>query len=546
MYISHLRHFPGFRKVIYISFLFIYSSFVSFGQDVYYHVSNRELYDFLDELANNKLISLNSAIKPYSREFIALQLQIVSQNQESLTKRQKQELAFYLKDFNKELHIKKDFNKRFDLFYYSDSLFKISINPILGAQGWKNDNGTNYHRWYGAEAYAYIGKHIGFYASLRDNHEDKIISDTGFLNTRYGGVIKEGNDYSEMRGGITAKWKWGTFGMVKDHIEWGDNYHYPNIISSKAPSFAQIKLQLRPVKWFEFNYFHGWLVSGVIDSSRSYNYNGVQRNVFHSKYMAANMFTFIPLSGLNFSFGNSIVYSDIGVQPAYLIPVFFYKSVDHTYNNTTTAAGQNSQLFFNISCRLVPKVHMYYSMFLDELSFSRMFDPNQQSNHWSMKGGIRVSNLIPNLMLTCEYTRNNPFVYQNDNLTTLYTSNNYCMGHFLQDNSDVLYIAADFRPARGIHIKTWYEKIRKGPEYPYNRNNDPQTGIPGVWGKKFLETTEWEQSSYGLSIQYQVINDLYFFTEICKAQSSGKETLYLPAYFQNSPLTFSAGMNFGF
>jgi hypothetical protein len=542
---SQLRCITRFRRATILSLLVIYTSFQISGQDVYYHVTNRELYDFLDELANNRIISLNSAIKPYSREFIALQLQIATQKKESLTNRQKQELDFYLKDFNKELNIGKNFKKRFDLFYYSDSLFKISINPILGGQGWYNENGTNYHRWFGAEAFAYIGKHFGAYASLRDNSEYKNISDTGFLNTRYGAAYK-GTDYSEMRGGITMKWKWGTFGIVKDHIEWGDNYHYPNIFSSKAPSFAQIKLQLRPIKWFEFNYFHGWLVSDVVDSSRSYNYNGVQRNVYHGKYIAANMFTFIPWQGFNFSFGNSIVYSDIGVHPAYLIPVFFYKSVDHTYNSTTNTAGQNSQLFFDISCRLIPKIHLYYSMYLDDLTFSRMFDPDQQSNHWSMKGGLRISNLLPNIIITAEYNRTNPLAYRNDNLTTVFSSNSYIMGHFLQDNADILYFALEVKPLRGLHIKSWYEKIRKGPEYPYIRDADPITGIPMVWGKKFLETIDWAQSSYGLALQYQVVNDLYFFVELIKTKSSGNEKYYVPEYFQNSPLTFSAGMNFGF
>jgi hypothetical protein len=163
-----------------------------------------------------------------------------------------------------------------------------------------------------------------------------------------------------------------------------------------------------------------------------------------------------------------------------------------------------------------------------------------------MKGGMRVSNVIPNVILTGEYTRTNPLAYRNDNLTVLYTSNSYCLGHFLQDNADILYVTAEFKPLKGLHIKTWYEKIRKGPEYPYNRNPDPKTGVPMVWGKKFLTSVDWDQSNYGFSLQYQVINDLYFFAEIVKSNSSGNEKLYLPAFFQNSPLTISAGMNFGF
>ena len=198
-----------------------------------------------------------------------------------------------------------------------------------------------------------------------------------------------------MRGGLTYSWEWGTVSLVKDYIEWGNSYRYPNIFSAKAPSFAQLKLHLKPVSWFEFDYFHGWLVSEVIDSSRSYNYNGVERNVFHNKYIAANMFTFIPWKYLYFSVGNSVVYSDQNLNPAYFIPVFFYKSVDHTYNAATNSAGQNSQMFFNINSRLIPKINIYYSMFVDVLSFKTLFNEEEHANHWSMQGGIKVTNISP-------------------------------------------------------------------------------------------------------------------------------------------------------
>lgn len=530
---------------LFIAILVSYRSIIS-AQDVYLHVTNRAVYDFLDELAEDKIIGLNSAVKPYSRAFIAEQLKLAYESRNQLTQRQQEELDFYLKDFNKELVTGKAFNKRIDLLYYSDSLFKISVNPILGGQLWYNKNGTNYHRWGGAEAFAYVGKHFGVYASLRDNHEDKVISDTGQLNTRYGASYKTGNDYSEMRGGVTYAWRWGTIALVKDHNEWGNTYHFPNIISAKAPSYAQIKLHLKPARWFEFNYFHGWLVSEVIDSAHSYTYNGIRRDVFHKKYIAANLFTFIPWQGLNLSAGNSIVYSDIGVHPAYLIPVFFYKSVDHTYNSAQSYTGQNSQLFIDISCRLIPKMHFYYSMFLDDLSFYRMFKPDEQSNHWSMKAGYRLSNLVPDLILTAEYTRTNPLTYRNDNLTTLFHSNYYNLGHYLFDNADVLYLAADYKPLRGFHLRVWYEKVRKGPEYPYIRQTDPATGVSMVHGKKFLEEILWKQQVFGLLLEYQVINDVFIFIDIQHKRSEGDEERYTAPYFIGDLLVFSAGVNIGF
>lgn len=518
----------------------------SLGQIVYQDVSNTSIYEFLDELANEQYISINQVVKPYSRRFIAQKLQETMQHEAELTKRQKDELHFYLRDYNKELKIGKYEDKRFDVFFHSDSLFTLSVNGILGGQGWNNENGFNYHRWYGAEAFSYMGKHLGLYASLRDNAEKVVLADTGYINTRNGGAYSKG-DFSEMRGGVTIGWDWGHVALVKDYVEWGTSYRYPNIISSKAPSFAQFKLQLTPAKWFEFNYIHGWLVSEVVDSSRSYNYNGAQRDVYHSKYIAANMFTFKPWQQkLNFSIGNSIIYSDQYLNPAYFVPVFFYKSVDHTYNSRTNSAGQNSQMFFDISSRLVRKTHMYYSMFIDVMSFGEITDQDKHANHWSMIGGVRISNVLPNATFTFEYIRNNPLVYKNDNTTTLYNSNWYNLGHYLKDNAQEVYAAIEFRPLRGMKVKTWYSLAQKGPDMSYDRTKDPETGIPGHFGKTFMESVEWEQNELGLAINYQILNDFFVFADIIKASRDGNYEQYNSEYYQGNTLTYSFGMNFGF
>jgi hypothetical protein len=509
------------------------------GQTVYQDVSNKAIYEFIDELANEQFIIINSAIKPYSRRFIAEKLQEASEKQDQLNKRQQKDLDFYLCDYNKELIIGIYDNKRFDIFYHSDSVFSMTINGILGAQGWNNENGINYHRWFGAETFGYVGKHVGIYASLRDNTEKIRLADTNVLTIRHGGKYRAG-DYSESRGGITLSWKWGTIGLVKDYIEWGTNYRYPNIVSSKAPSVAQIKLHLYPTDWFEFCYFHGWLVSEVVDSSRSYNYNGVQRNVYHGKYMAANMFIFKPWQKLNLGFGNSIIYSDIGVHPAYLNPLMFYKSVDHTYNGATNTAGQNSQMFFNLSGRFLPKTHLYYSMFIDVMSFGTLFDKEEHANHWSMQGGVKISNILPNTSLTLEYTRTNPLAYKNDNLTTLYNSNWYNLGHYLGDNARGVYLALDIKPLSQLYISLWYALNQKGPDYPYVRENEKVLGIP------YMESIEWEQQLIGLKGSYQFLNDFFIFAEIEKQDITGNYERYNSEYYWGNTLTLSFGLNYGF
>ncbi|MEP7168401.1 MAG: hypothetical protein ABI855_03450, partial [Bacteroidota bacterium] len=226
------------------------------SQVVFQHISNTNIYEFLDELANQHFITLNTAIKPYARKLIAEKLNDAVQNKDKLSKSQQKQLDFFLKDYNKESNTgnrsnfafwgdKTAYKKRLDLFYFKDSLFTLSINPIGGIEYWKNENGSVYHRWEGAEAFAYIGPHVGIYASLRDNHENQALELPAYITQRpgavYKGPTKPGGDYSEARGGIVYSSKWGYLGIVKDHFVWGNNYNGSNIFSGRTPSFAQIK-----------------------------------------------------------------------------------------------------------------------------------------------------------------------------------------------------------------------------------------------------------------------------------------------------------------
>ncbi|MGD0711637.1 MAG: capsule assembly Wzi family protein [Bacteroidales bacterium] len=548
------------RRYSFLIFLTFFIRF-SFSQEVYQNVSNTSIYDFIDELANDQVISINSAIKPYSRKFIAEKLKEASGKLSQLDKLQQQELKFYLKDYNKELpgfettdylaknlisKTKSLLNKRTDLFYYKDSLFTLSINPILGINYYDNENGSNYHRWNGAEAYAYIGKNWGFYASLRDNHESELFGLPAYLDQQTGGSIKpdgkDGGDYEEMKGGITYSWKWGSFGIIKDNISWGNNYNGANIISTKAPSFPFLKLHVNPVKWFDFNYIHAWLVSLVVDSLQSYKYNYGTRIVYYPKYFAANMFTLTPFKRLNVSFGNSIVYSDNnGINPGYLIPVMFFKAVDHSQNGMNNYAGQNSQMFFDISSREIKHLHLYTSVYIDELNISNMWNPNKESNFVSFKGGFCFSGIpVHNLSLIAEYTITNPMTYKHFVPTTTYESDGYNMGNYLRDNAEEYYFALQYRLARGLHAALSYTFAQKGPDYPYTGMHHSGLGEP------FISSVVWYDKSVSLTLSYQVYNDIFLFAGYSNSFIKDKLKIYEPAYFLGNTNTLNAGMNWGF
>jgi len=255
------------------------------------------------------------------------------------------------------------------------------------------------------------------------------------------------------------------------------------------------------------------------------------------------MFTFTPWSGFDVSFGNSVIYSLPNVHPAYLLPLMFYKSIDHTLNSTDQAGtnvGQNSQMFFAASLRRIKHLHLYSTFFLDEIAIGRMTDPVSHSNFYSLKAGAKVSNWpVRNTSLTVEFTRTNPLTFQHNIPVTTFETNGYNLGHYLKDNSQELYVALQIRPLRGLLIDLSYLDAKRGPDYTELGTN--RLGLP------FIETVEWKNKTFKARFLYQIINDGFVFMEFIKSNVSGaKAEVYTPQLFQGNQFTVSMGLNFGF
>ena len=555
-----------------------------YSQEIPQHVSYYRIYDFLDELTTEGIIELNTAIKPYSRNTILEQL-LIAQNSKKLTARQKKEVDFFLNDLAIERgelpstrwNIFKNKNLKAALLspgvYYRDSVFKARLTPALGLNVLNNSTSTITQRWIGADFQASIGKNISIYGSIRDlSNNGERLSGTTYLNDQPGYQYKEasyGGDFSDSRGGIKLSNKWGSIGIVKDNIVWGDNYHGSNILSGRAPSFPMISLNLKPVKWFELNYIHASLVSNVYDSTYYYVENG-ERKWYRpaNKFMAANMITITPVRNLRISIGNSIIYAERTIQAAYLIPIAFYKSIDHTLTKGLGTENQNSQIFFNLSSRNIKKLHLYSSVFIDEFSFDRLNSSNKEANPVSIKAGASTSNiLIDGLSATLEYTRSNILNYKHSIPLISYTSNGYNMGHYLGDNSQEIYAQIMYKPLRGLDLKAYYVNAKHGNEYDYIRRGTPN-GITGnvemTISQPSLGEIIWKNQTFGLNATYEPINNGYVFLKIEKSNIETFEPVKSPAFgenrktaseymnyfsplfYQGDKLTISAGFSFGF
>lgn len=498
-------------------------------------VADEAVYAFLDELAGEGIIDLNQAVKPYSLKLISAMLDDAYAAGEGLTERQKKELDLYRSSYRlpaEQQKVKLRFNPA--TVQYRDSAFTITLSPVLGmsygsdgAVTWKN----------GARVYGSRGN-WAFFAALQDNHQDPLMAMPEYLTRERGGHIKNGTDFSEMTGGVSYSWRWGDMSFIKDSPVWGSGYAGTNILSGRAPSFMQLRLHLQPVRWGEMTWLYGWLTSMVVDSARSYlvtnAYGTDYREVYHHKYISANLFTFAPFHHLHLSLGNSVIWSDPRLSPYFFMPFFFYKSVDHAVNSGID--NSNSQMFIDISSYNIRHIHLYGTLFIDELSTARF--TNSDYNFFSWKLGARAGNLkfLPGLWLTAECTFTYPLTFQHYVPVTTFENQGYNLGHWLRDNSRSWYFALDYKPARAMDIRLWHERSERGTDY--QSTGGPRLHLP------YLETVVWNNITSGVEVSYIITGGVQVKASLVRSNISGEESWTAPHLYGLKTI-FTGGLIWG-
>ena len=585
-----------------------------------------EVYDFLDELATDGLIDLTEAVRPYSRMQIAGMLRTAQDKDSLLSRRQREDLQFYTQDYALELdtlpvyysygyrHKTQWITPVSNLSLADPSLhiltpnkvFKMRVRPILGMDLYVSKKGAITKRWYGAEIQMDIAHHLSIWGSLRDNSwngtmlsgtyfptaSDKLygarLTQPGYLNNLPGAQYKEANyggDFSDSRGGIALYAWWGRIAVERERLQWGDAQLSSTILSAHNPAVPMVTLQLTPCSWFQFDYFHAWLNSNVLDSTYYYTERyaeGETRTHYRpmNKFMAANMFTFKPIKYIHFSFGNSIVYSERNVQAAYFIPIAFYKSLDHLMTKGLGVENQNSQVFASVTVRPTDHLRLYGTFYIDEFKLARLKRTNKENNPLSYLVGFQWSGWPVNgLSLKGEFMRSYIATYTHSIEVLDYCSNSYNMGHYMGDNAQSIYLGLSYRPTRSLRLTLDYTQDTKYRKYDYVRKNIAGTRVenPIIAQKPFSEKI-WRNDELTFRAVYEVFNNCYAHVDLiynnARAFSLTSEriegedrgwnadgtsrnlsdeelqTYYLnkftPAYMQGKNFTAVMGLSFGF
>ena len=533
------------------------SSIAGFSQVVYENPNN-PIYKYLSRQAQKGNIEYNDLIQPISRRDIAGYLSTLQSQFDKLSITEQKELAFFQQEyaeFNTDIQdtttfFKKDqFGRRRFLSVKTKDFF-LNGDPALSFETFNGSGKSVFRTATGLTFWGHAGKHIGYQFYFQDitdrgNGIDSLrrfTPETGIIRTANINPNAKTVNYSNFRGSISYSWNNGSISVGQDQMLWGYGQNGRVVLSDKAPAYPMIRLDYQPLKWLRFNYMYAFLNSAVIDSAASYSKGndlyGTDREQYVNKYFVSHTLTFLPLKGLSLSVGESMVTSD-NFQVGYLIPIMFFKAFDQYDSRYKLSTGSNGQFFFNVSSRNhIPKTHIYASLFIDEIRTGSIFNKAKSRNQLGYNiGATRTDVFIPYLTLGMEYTRVNPFAYNNLIPAQTYTNQTYLLGDWIGQNADRVSAWATYNPIPRLTTSVQFNYIRKGREgsLPNQYWAEPQ---PTFLSQGPVET----QKQLLIQANYELVHKLYIKTAY--QRQSG---VIRPAEQTNAvPNEFRLAVSYGF
>lgn len=485
---------------------------------------------YLERMSQKGAIEFNDLIKPIDRTTVFNLLNQLQQNKK-LTKIEKAELEFYLSYYSFDnlekayipksvtvfKQIKKNLFNEPHILNYSDDQFRLMVDP-LAEVGFQSANKTSQLVSTGFQMMGYAGKHIGFQLSVRDVNETGDYDSLRIDNTLMGFNRKQTTSrnllsYSQFNASLSYKFNKGMITVGQDQQVLGYGKTGNLVLSAKSPSYPFYRLQYHPTKWLSVNYMHAWLQSGVIDSLKTYGTGntvyGGNRESFIPKFYAIHFIEVKPMKGLSLHLGESIMYTDV-IEPAYLMPLTFFKAYDNNKYNDKITTGANGQFFMGISSRnQIPKTHLYAQLFIDEIRVSNIFNSTKSRNQIAYQIGASVTDIgLPYLTLTAELNKVYPFVYRNFLPAQNYSNSNFPLGDWMGANADRFEFIANYHPRARLNVRAYYRLMTKGSlgtvEQQYFLTPTPVYGFDPQYklSKISLETSYELYSNVNIQIGY--------------------------------------------
>lgn len=247
------------------------------------------------------------------------------------------------------------------------------------------------------------------------------------------------------------------------------------VLNSNARPFTAFEMQASPFSFLRYSF----IVGSLEYPSQSYlnkNWYPDESNNDDSYYFQNNYtinMVDLDFKYLHIDFGSSVVWPN-RFAFGYMFPLANFVE----YQNHLGDAD-NLQMFGDIKLKYPGLGEIWASLFLDELDLSTVIKKDAFTytrDMFAYQVGIKY--IIPKLpfaSLSLRYTKIEPYCYThhsinytpwfNHYISQNYTNDGYCLGYYLDPNSDELRLDFNIIPVQNLNCNFTYQFIRHGADY---------------------------------------------------------------------------------
>lgn len=318
------------------------------------------------------------------------------------------------------------------VYYFNDSINSVSIKP-LGSLSLLNSINRSESRnaifgELGFRVYGTLGNCLGYFLQvtngkfLSGNREFALKEEKRLSNSVKFALLN--SDFDLVESHIRYEKGWFYSGFARETRFLGSGVNQTIIISDNAPAmdefFAGVKF-----KNFRYEFSHFSLIGKSKNSFRT----GVDSDI-PPKYLVMHRGSFL-FPKWNITYFETVMYSGRSVELAYLNPLTFLKSVEHSLHDR-----DKSTMGLSFEVNPFNGIQIVGSWMLEDLIFSEIgkgFWGNKTA--WNI--GALYSFTFP-LDIGIEYTRIEPYMFTHFNNQNNRTNDGKLIGTPLQPNSDEL------------------------------------------------------------------------------------------------------------
>jgi hypothetical protein len=298
-----------------------------------------------------------------------------------------------------------------------------------------------------------------------------------------------------------------TFQLGREFKTIGYGYGNKLVLSGLGPSLDFLQFD------FDYGIVHFTSIHGTTVGNMS---SDVEDR--YSKFWVFNRLKLSLQNLFEIGIGESVVYSERGIDISYLTPIGFYKFIEHS-----TQDRDNANLYFDIQTNFIKNLEFQATFLLDENILSNLQDLDNYKNKTAYQLGLfwYEAFTLNDLSLIVEYTKIRPYVYSHYNPKNSYTGWGVNLGHPIGPNADEIFSRFSYDVNEWMRLSFDYRYIRRGEnvydtsgtliknvggDLEINHGSQPQseTAI-------FLEGIRIDNNIFEVGLRVEPIRDFIFY-----------------------------------